>query len=197
MRASRDAMTGELLCDCALLVVLGWLLCRWLVGIARILLLVLGLLGCTQCLCGPANATTTEAALSALCPGHENLAPHVDAAARHHLQHPVLLVAVMRVESRCRMDVTGAAGERCAFQLRGVARNGRTRAELSDPATCIDTGARWLALCEVWCGGVARGLGAYNSGNCGKSRRYARKVLAMMARAWRAIEKARWTSPAR
>jgi len=137
----------------------------------------------------PGNAaTTTERALSALCPGSESLASHVDASARRYLQHPVRLVAIMRVESHCRMDVRGAAGESCAFQLHGVARNGRTRAQLRDPATCIDTGARWLALCEVWCSGLVSGLGAYNSGHCGRSKRYARKVLAMVAKAWKAIE---------
>jgi hypothetical protein len=138
----------------------------------------------------PVNAaTTTERALSVACPGHEHLAPIVDAAARRQLLHPLSLVAVMRVESHCRMSAIGAAGERCAFQVRGVARNGRTNAELTDPKACIETGARWLALMATWCGSLAGGLGAYNSGKCGNGKRYARKVLATVEWMRREINK--------
>lgn len=188
-------MTFELLCDCAIgaivVVILGLLLselCCWLAGIVRILLLVLGVLGCTQCWCGPARASTTEAALDELCPGHRDLAQHVDKAAHRQLLHPVWLVAVMRVESHCRMEARGRDGEVCAFQLRGRARNGLSRAQLRDPATCIETGARWLAMMVTWAGSLGEGLGAYNTGKLGAGKRYARKVMAMVARAWRAIE---------
>jgi soluble lytic murein transglycosylase-like protein len=154
----------------------------------RIFLIILALFWAALLLVVPAHATTTEVALEELCPGREYLAPHVDAAARRYLLHPVLLVAVMRTESHCRMDVVGRAGERCAFQVRGVARNGRSNAELRDPATCIDTGARWLAMMLTWANGLSDGLGAYNTGKKGHGKRYARKVLAYLARAWRAIE---------
>jgi len=189
-------MTFELLCDVGistlLVVLVGLLLsdlCGWLARIVRILLLVVGFAGCTQCWCGPARASTTETALDELCPGRRELAQHVDTAARRHMLHPVVLVAVMRVESHCRMDVRGRAGEVCAFQVRGVARNGLSRAQLRDPAICIDTGARWLSLMITWAGSLGEGLGAYNTGKLGAGKRYSRKVLAFVARAWRAIER--------
>jgi len=160
----------------------------------KLLLLILALAWAGLLICVPARpgnaATTTEKALTALCPGKEHLAPHVDAAARRYLLPRVLLVAVMRVESHCRMEAVGAAKERCAFQVRGVARNGRSDVELADPATCIDTGARWLSLMVTWAGGLGEGIGAYNTGKLGNGRgKYARKVLAMVARACRAIER--------
>ena len=148
-------------------------------GYMKLFLLLLAWAGLLLCVpARPAkSATTTERALSVACPGHEHLAPIVDAAARRQLLHPLSLVAVMRVESHCRMTAIGAAGERCAFQVRGVARNGRTNSELTNPQTCIETGSKWLAAMVTWCGSLAGGLGAYNSGKCGNGKRYARKVL--------------------
>lgn len=190
-------MTRELFCDCAIgvlvvmvLALLAYVVWPYLSKLARILLALAGFFGCLQHCAGPARASTTESALEVLCPGHQDLATHVDAAARKHMLHPVALVAVMRVESRCRMDAVGKAGEVCAFQLRGVARNGRTRVELRDPATCIDTGARWLSLMTTWSGSLPGGLGAYNTGKRGKGQRYARKVLGFVARVWQVIDSA-------
>jgi len=136
-----------------------------------------------------AHATTTERALLAACgPAAVRLAPHVDRAARRHLTHPVLLVAVMRVEEhRCRMDRVSSRGARCVMQVLGVARNGHTNVELADPATCIETGTRWLDLMTTWCAGKRAGLGAYGSGHCDRGRRYARKVLRTEHRIWRAL----------
>ena len=137
----------------------------------------------------PAHATTTEQALAALCPGHEELAPLVDIAARRHLQHPVHIIAVMATESNCRMNVVGAHGEICAMQImpNGPAANGLTRKQLRDPATCIATGARWLALRQVDCGGLFLGFGGYNARKCGNGKGYARKVMGMIAKAWKVI----------
>lgn len=140
----------------------------------------------------PARASTTADALTVACPGHEHLAPMVETAARKHLLHPVLLVAVLHAESRCRMDRVGAAGERCAMQLRGVARNGRSNAELADPATCIDTGARWLSLRMVDCGGTVLGaLAGYNGRTCRAGRRYAGKVSRVLAWIWTEVRRRR------
>lgn len=159
--------------------------------ILRHILVIAGVLGCLQHCAGPARAgDTTRKAFDALCPGQGHLAEHVDRAARRYLLHPVVLVAVMRVESSCRMDVVGKAGEHCAFQVRGVARNGRTQDELRDPATCIDTGARWLSLMSTWAGSLPGGLGAYNTGKLGRGKRYARKVLGFVAIVWREIDSA-------
>jgi hypothetical protein len=139
-------------------------------------------------ICGRARATTTEDELAILCPGHQDLATPVDAAARQYLHHPVTLVALMAVESDCRMDVVGSHGEVCAFQLLGVARNGHRKRELqTNPALCIATGARWLALREVDCGGLFLGLSGYNARTCQGGKRYARKVLARIAKFWRTI----------
>jgi hypothetical protein len=137
-------------------------------------------------------ATTTELALDAACPGHANLAPHVDAAAREYLLHPLVLVAQMWQESGCEMHKRGTRGEVCAMQLLGVARNGHSAAALeSDPALCIATGARWLALREAECGGVLLGLSGYNAKTCQGGRRYARAVWAKLERLWRAIRRRR------
>jgi hypothetical protein len=178
-------LTIELLCDvaltAALVVLVGLLVAElftWLAEIVRILMVVLGLLGCTQCLCGPAHASTTELALAALCPGHQDFAPHIVAAARRYLLHPVLLVAIMRVESHCRMEMIGTHHEACAMQVHGRAANGYTQAELRDPATCIDTGARWLSLMATWCRDDMRcALGAYNTGRRWFGKRYASEVI--------------------
>jgi len=147
---------------------------------------------------GPARAeTTTEAALSVVCPGHLDLAPHLDAAARRYLVHPVVLVALMAEESGCRMGVVGSHGEVCAMQIHGVARNGHSRRALrSDPALCIATGARWLSLRTVDCGGgLLMGLAGYNAKECRHGKRYALRVLATVARIWKAIEQRKeWRS---
>ena len=149
-------------------------------------LLLAGLLLC--CYGSRARADTTTSALAVLCPGHQDLAPYVDAAARQYLHHPVTLVALMSVESDCRMDVVGARGEVCAFQLLGVAKNGYTKRALqTSPALCVATGARWLALREIDCGGLFLGLSGYNARTCQGGKRYARKVMARIARFWAAM----------
>lgn len=138
--------------------------------------------------CGPARAeTTTERALRVLCGERAvHLAQHVDEAARRYLHHPVTLVAVMRKESHCKQNAMGSKSDTGLMQLRGVARNGHSRAELlADARLNIMTGARWLALAEVWCGSLGRGLGAYNTGKCDRGQRYARGVLALANKARR------------
>jgi hypothetical protein len=132
--------------------------------------------------------TTTERALLAACgPGATYLAPHVDRAARRHLTHAVLLVAVMRVESHCRPRARSHKHAIGLFQLLGVARAGVRGEALYDPATNIMLGAQWISRMAVWCQGKRAGLGAYGSGHCDRGRRYARKVLLTEARIWRSL----------
>lgn len=148
-------------------------------------ILALAFVGLFHCVGHAQAETTTERALRALCgPSAVYLAPHVQEAARTHLLHPVTLVAVMAKEAGCRMDLVGAHGERCAMQVHGVARNGHSNRELADPDTCIATGARWLSLREVECGGLFWGLSGYNAKTCRGSPGYARLVLATERRAW-------------
>ena len=141
----------------------------------------------------PAGATTTEDALAVACgPGHGGLVPAVDAAARRQMLHPVVLVALMHVESHCRADAVSRKGAVCEMQLLGVARNGHTRAELqSDSGLCIATGARWLSLMELWAGSLAGGLGSYNTGKRGHGKGFARHVLAKVAWIRREIDRRR------
>ena len=149
--------------------------------------LAFAILGAVLCLthCGPARASTTEDALAILCPGHRDLAPHVDAASRQYLHHPVTIVALMSVESGCNMAAVGSRGERCAMQILGVARNGHSGRELAaSPALCIATGARWLSLRETDCGGLFLGLSGYNARTCQGGKRYARKVMSRVAKFW-------------
>lgn len=154
------------------------------------LLLALLLAVATMLIVVPARgAESTRVAIATLCPGNDHLAGFVDEAAHRCLLHPVVLVAVMRVESHCRMGAVGKARrEACAMQLHGRARNGLTREQLSDPATCIYTGARWLSLMTTWAGSLPAGLGAYNTGKRGRGQRYARKVLGFIAQVRRAIQ---------
>lgn len=158
----------------------------------RLFLFTLGLAACLTH-CGPARAGTTADALAIVCPGHEDLAPFVDAAARRQLEHPVTIVALMAVESRCRAGAVSRKGALGLLQVLpyGPAANGHTRAELRDPAINLATGSRWLAMMSVWTGSLPAGLGAYNTGKKGHGKRFARHVLAVAGRIWRALDR-RW-----
>lgn len=142
--------------------------------------LAIGILGCLQTWCGPARADGLDVAMAKACgPLGAELAPVVRAEARRHLVHPVLVASIIWNESRCVPEARGRAGEAGLMQLLGVARNGRSVRALLAPALNVATGVRWLALMETWCGSVARGLGAYNTGKCdtASGRRYARKIM--------------------
>jgi soluble lytic murein transglycosylase-like protein len=147
----------------------------------RLFIALVGAAICLSATCGPARADT-RALLAVACPGHGDLAPHVDAAARRYMQRPVVLVALMSVESHCRADAVSRKGARGLMQILGVAASGMTIEERHDPANNIAAGTRWLAMLEVWCGGLPAGLGAYNSGSCHKSRGFARRILATVAK---------------
>jgi soluble lytic murein transglycosylase-like protein len=160
----------------------------------RVALAIIGAALCLTAECGPARATTTEDAIAIACgPGHVHLAPMVDAAARRYMLDRVTLVALMYVESRCQTHAVSRRGAIGLLQVlpRSPAANRRTSAQLRDPAENIPTGARWLSLMTVWCGGLPAGLGAYNSGSCTKSRRFARHVLSVANRIWRELARRR------
>ena len=159
----------------------------------KLLLVILALAWAGLLVCIPARAqTTTERAISAVCPyrGAKAFAPFIDAASRRYMLHPVTIVAVMRVESVCFPDVHSKAWATGLMQILpwGPARNKLSWAELFDPETNIHTGARWLAMMSTWCGSLHRGLGAYATGKCDRGHRYARKVMAVVARIRRSIE---------
>jgi soluble lytic murein transglycosylase-like protein len=137
--------------------------------------LILGLLLCLTRTC---QAGAAERALRLLCPGQLELELTIEREARRHLQHPALLVALMYVESRCEAPAVSRRGALGLLQImpRGPATGDFTPVQLLDPVANIMAGARWLAMLEVWCGGLLPGLGAYNSGHCKKSRGFARWV---------------------
>ena len=150
----------------------------------RVALTVAALTICLTHSCGPAQATPAERALAVLCPHAVEWAPFVEAAARRQLMHPALIVAVMRAESGCTADAVSARGAVGAMQLLGVARGRLRGAALRDPEANIDAGARWLCLMITWCGSVPLGVGAYNTGKCGRGRGYARRVMRLFERAF-------------
>ena len=76
------------------------------------------------------------------------------------------------------------------MQILGVARNGHTGRELAASAElCIATGARWLSLRELDCGGLFLGLSGYNARTCQGGKRYARRVMAKISQFWRWVQK--------
>lgn len=141
-------------------------------------------------LSGICRADTAASSLAILCgPRASILAPYVREASMRYLEHPVTIVALIAAESRCRTDAIGARGERGLTQVTpgGDAANGMTPEQLMDPRTSILVGIRWLSLCAVRCGGLARGLGKYNGGKCWRSHAYSARVLALVARFWAAM----------
>lgn len=155
----------------------------------RLAFFTIGVAICLSHCSGPARAGTVEDALSIVCPGNEDLAPLVQAAALRQLEHPVLIVALMSVESHCRADAVSRKGAIGLLQVLpyGPAANGHTRAELRDPAINLATGARWLAMMQLWAGSLPAGLGAYNTGKKGHGKRFARHVLAVAGKIWREL----------
>ena len=147
--------------------------------------ILFAILGAALCLthCAPARAGGAERALLALCPTRLDLAPQIEAQARRHMLHPVLVVSLMHVESRCKAEAVSRRGAIGLLQVMpyGPAANGLTRAQLRDPATNIKAGCRWLSMLALWCNGLPAGIGAYNSGSCHKSKGFARHVLARFA----------------
>ena len=161
-------------------------------------LIALALAWTTLFYCGPAHATTTEDAIAIACgPGHAELAPIIDAAARRQLEHPVTLVALIKSESpRC--DPNAVNPRTHAVGLTQILPTGSANPrhlsieELKDPATNINLGARHLAGLLTMCGSLGSAVHVYHGHKtCGgwKHDRHARKVLGIVAHLWAEMRK--------
>jgi hypothetical protein len=115
-------------------------------------------------------------------------------AAREQGVDPFLLAAIAMRESGLNPAAEGAAGERGIVQLHPQGVGYRVRFVRSDPyhAHCLrefgacqdevlDAGAKLIGDAVRGCGGLAEGLGAYNSGVCAAND-YADRVLEERAR---------------
>lgn len=136
-------------------------------------------------------------AIAALCPTRPALAPLVEAAAaRHHVQ-PVVLVAQFRVEASCdpmAVNLTTRSYGAMGIKLDGSANVDHLEAaELMDPSTNFDLGARHLRRWSRTCGSIPLGLAIYHAGakKCshGKGDGYAKRVLSLVAWAKRTIQR--------
>ena len=109
--------------------------------------------------------------------------------ADEHGVDPFVLAAMAVRESGLDPFATGSAGEMGIVQLhpQGVGRAVRfVRSEAyrrrcaRSPGACqrevLEVGARHLASAVSQCGGIAEGLGAYNTGHCGDND-YSRRVM--------------------
>lgn len=129
--------------------------------------------------------------LIALCgPGSLSLAPHVQHAAHRYHLRPSLLSALVRVESRCKVDAIGAKGELGLGQIKPEtwAAGAYTRAQLLTPRYNLLATARHLRRTIDLCGDERGGIGVYSGlRTCRKGRasRYARAVLDFEAMATR------------
>jgi soluble lytic murein transglycosylase-like protein len=145
-------------------------------------LILLALFWALLLLCVPSRpgnaASTTEKALTALCPGREHLAPHVDAAARRYMVHRKLLVALIAHESRCRVRASSGKGDYGLGQIRitGSAARGATIGQLFDPSTNLMLAARHLSRCFTLCGSL-NGLSVYSGRKKCSPSRYSAAVV--------------------
>jgi hypothetical protein len=128
--------------------------------------------------------TPTLIALATLCgPTSVPWAQHIDAEARRYHVDPVLVVALIRHESRCDLRARGAKGEIGLGQIlpTGNAIRGYAHlpvAVLEEPAMQAHLIARHLRKCLRICRGNARSaLGVYSGRRrCGPSK-YAEAVM--------------------
>lgn len=111
---------------------------------------------------------TSAPVLGALGQGENWAELAADAGARYGVD-PAVILSVIQVESSGNPAATGAAGEIGLMQVMPataqLVRPGITPAELRDPATNVDVGARYLADQLARYGGdLERALSAYNAG---------------------------------
>ena len=99
--------------------------------------------------------------------------------------------AVLVSESHCRPWVRSHAGDVGGWQLRPgaatVERHAYTEEQLRRPSVSTWLALRWMAYGRAKCGPGLLMLGWYGSGKCSGGKRYARRVLARIARAQRQI----------
>ena len=99
--------------------------------------------------------------------------------------------AVLVSESHCRPWVRSHAGDVGGWQLRPgaatVERHAYTEEQLRRPSVSTWLALRWMAYGRAKCGPGLLMLGWDGSGKCSGGKRYARRVLARIARAQRQI----------
>ena len=121
----------------------------------RLLLFILGTIGCLQSCLGPARADDVPKILRERCGerGSALIGP-VRSEARRWLLHPDLLARVVGHESRCDPAADSGVGDLGLGQIRlGTdAARGASRAELMRPGLNLYLTARHLAWCLILCG---------------------------------------------
>jgi hypothetical protein len=146
---------------------------------------------------GPARAQTAAESLSVLCPRHGDLEQVIDAAAAKHRLQPVLLTALILAESSCEANKVNKH-TRC-YGLTGIKIDGsanyqhREPAELMDPETNVELGARHLARCLSICGSLGGALRVYHGNKrCDGWREdtYVRRVSKLTAKVRRILFRA-------
>lgn len=151
--------------------------------VTRVALFAVGVLVCLTSQCGPAQAQTAREAISVLCPRRAAIAPAIEAAAARWSVDAVVLTALVFVESSCnpkRANVATGCYGLMGIKVDGSANpDGLSPAELLDPATSADLGARHMAKLLRLCGTLGPALGTYHSKRSCKADAYARRVLGL------------------
>lgn len=152
--------------------------------VTRTVLFAAGVLVCLTAQCGPAQAQTAREAISVLCPRRAAIAPAIEAAAERHHVDAVVLTAVALKESSCNPRRANVATG--CYGLMGIKLDGSANpdhlspAELTDPETSADLGARHLAKLLRLCGTLGGALGTYHSKRSCRTDGYARRVLGLV-----------------
>lgn len=151
-------------------------------------------IGTALCLTTWAHAQSARDSLAALCPHSAVNAALIEAAAAESRVPAVVLVAQMVPESSCGKNLvnvrTGALGLLQVMPGRSADPDHLERDELLDPETNVRLGARHLRKCINLCGTLTAGLHIFHGGKkCREWRgdKYVKRVLALVARAKRAI----------
>lgn len=147
---------------------------------------IISVIACLAALSSAVTAATTVDWIVAN--SHAKVAPSkaqrivneaISAGSRHGID-PVLILAVMRMESGYRAKVVSSEGATCMMQV--MPRYHREKIagrDLNDLRVCVDVGTRILKEYLVLCrGDMRRALTRYSGGD----RRYASAVLAWKAR---------------
>jgi hypothetical protein len=157
-------------------------------------------LGAALCCYRFAHAQSASDSLLALCPDRIALASTVEDAASASRVSAVVLVAMGYVESSCGKKLVNLRSQSYGFiqiKIDGSANVDHLEADdLLDPATNLRLGAKHLKRMVSLCGSLAGGLTVYHGrkesyqgrGRCLVDG-YARKVLALVARARALIAK--------
>jgi hypothetical protein len=149
------------------------------------ILLVLGIIGCLQCWCGPAHAGEVRSALSQLC-GHraQRFAPLVVVMAKRHDIPWRVLVANVAAESHCNSRADSGKGDIGLGQIRvgGSAAGKYTRLQLLRPRLNMRLTARHLRRCFDLCGWWVGALSVYKGHRRCRASKGARRVMELAKR---------------